>query len=430
MSSPPNSQPGDGSATSLRFRLRQGEKRVERSSAQRLQSAIEEWMQRVRALFMRYATHLAMVSLALVAFFASSLDLSVDRTDWLPRPTPTTAPILGFRSYQMAQDFPSGRGGDRDFALGETITDTETFSSFHTAGLGTTGLESEITSLRPRSSFLSLGTGDLLRAPVFHTTIPKRLRRDVITYVVERGDTVGAIALKFDLEAETVMWANGNLAQNPDLLRPGQELVILPIDGVYHTVLQGETLSKIAAKYKAEVTSIIECPYNGLDPEAPVISPGDHLIIPGGIRPYVARTVSAYKGPIPADAERGTGVFSWPASGKLTDRYGFRTLSGRWHNGLDISRSTGAPVYAADSGFVTFAGWTDMGYGNLVVIDHRNGYETRYAHLQTYYVTAGQSVAKGTLIAAMGSTGNSTGPHLHFEIRQNGVRKNPEMYLP
>jgi murein DD-endopeptidase MepM/ murein hydrolase activator NlpD len=79
---------------------------------------------------------------------------------------------------------------------------------------------------------------------------------------------------------------------------------------------------------------------------------------------------------------------------------------------------------------VTFAGWTDVGYGNLVVIDHQNGYETIYAHLQAFFVSAGQSVAQGTVIAAMGSTGNSSGPHLHFEIRNQGVRKNPEMYLP
>jgi murein DD-endopeptidase MepM/ murein hydrolase activator NlpD len=273
-------------------------------------------------------------------------------------------------------------------------------------------------------------TSDLLRAPVFHTTIPERLRRDVITYVVERGDTVGEIAVKFDLEAETVMWANGSLAQNPDLLRPGQELVILPIDGVYHTVVGGDSLAKIAKTYKAEVQSIIDCTYNNLDPEAPVIAPGDRLIVPGGIRPYVSRSVSAYKGAIPKDAKSGTGVFGWPTSGRLTDRFGFRTLSGRWHTGLDISSGAGVPVYAADSGFVTFAGWTNGGYGYLVVIDHRNGYQTVYAHLQAFYVTAGQSVGKGAQIAAMGSTGNSTGTHLHFEIRHKGVRKNPELYLP
>jgi murein DD-endopeptidase MepM/ murein hydrolase activator NlpD len=395
-----------------------------------LQSAVEEWIQRVRALCLRYATHLALVTLVILAFSVNPPEFSIGETGWLPRPTPTTAPSLGFRRYSIVQESPSGRGGSRESGPGQTITATQSLSSFRTAGLGTTGLGSGFQIARPQSLSGTLGTGALLRAPVFHTTIPERLRREVITYVVERGDSVGAIAAKFGLEAETIMWANGNLAQNPDLLRPGQELVILPIDGVYHTVVPGDTLEKIATKYKAEAQSILECSYNELDQEAPVLTPGTHLIVPGGIRPYVARTVSAYKGPIPEDAERGTGVFAWPASGRLTDRFGFRTLSGRWHNGLDISRGQGLPVYAADSGFVTFAGWTDVGYGNLVIIDHRNGYETHYAHLQAFYVTAGQSVAKGAQIAAMGSTGNSTGAHLHFEIRYKGVRKNPEMYLP
>ena len=401
-----------------------------RSPAQRLQPAVEEWIQRVRVLCLRYATHLAMVTLAILAFFAGPLDLSIGETGWFPHPTPTAAPSLGFRGYSLAYESPSGRGGERDSVPDEAIADLESLDSFRSAGLGAPGLRSGSQISRPQSLAPALGTGDLLRAPVFHTTIPERLRREVITYVVERGDTVGAIAAKFDLEAETVMWANGNLAENPDLLRPGQELVILPIDGVYHTVVAGDTLSKIATKYKAEVQSILECPYNNLDPEAPVIAPGGQLIVPGGVRPFVARTVSAYKGPIPQDAKQGTGVFAWPASGRLTDRYGFRTYSGRWHNGLDISQRAGSPVYAADSGFVTFAGWTNGGYGNLVVIDHRNGYETYYAHLQSFYVTAGQSVAKGTQIAAIGTTGNSTGPHLHFELRHQGVRKNPELYLP
>jgi murein DD-endopeptidase MepM/ murein hydrolase activator NlpD len=282
----------------------------------------------------------------------------------------------------------------------------------------------------PTTRLQALMTNDLLRSPVVHTTIPERLRRDVITYVVESGDTVGGIALKFGLEAETVMWANGNLAQNPDLLRPGQELVILPIDGVYHTVVKEDTLQDLAERYKAEVQSIVECSYNGLDRDNPIIKPGDKLIVPGGIKPYVPRSVSVYNGPVPADAERGSGVFGWPVSGRITDRFGFRTQSGRWHNGLDIANLKGTPIVAADSGFVTFAGWTDVGYGYLVVIDHRNGYETRYAHLQAFFVTAGQSVAKGTQIGAMGTTGNSSGPHVHFEIRNKGVRKNPEMYLP
>jgi murein DD-endopeptidase MepM/ murein hydrolase activator NlpD len=276
----------------------------------------------------------------------------------------------------------------------------------------------------------SLMMNALFQAPVVHTTIPERLRREVITYVVQRGDNLLKIAAEFNLEQDTLMWANPALERNPDLLRPGQEIVVLPIDGVYHTVVKGDTLAKIAKKYEANVDDIVQCVYNNLDSENPQIALDDKLIVPGGVKPYISRFVTAYQGTIPQDAKRGTGIFSWPATGILTDRFGFRTLSGRWHSGLDISGYTGADVSASDSGFVTFAGWSKSGYGNLVIIDHRNGFETRYAHLSTILVSAGQSVGKGQLVSLMGSTGNSTGPHLHFEIREKGVRKNPELYLP
>jgi murein DD-endopeptidase MepM/ murein hydrolase activator NlpD len=395
-------------STALRFRPRQGAKKAASSSVQRWQSALDTWTQRFRTLCVRYTPHLVIVFVAVLVFSVNPLQLPAEYR-FLPQATPTAAPALGFR---MAQEPPSGRGGSREAALRNT------------------GLTTPTVVIRPTVGLNALMSADLLRAPVVHTTIPERLRRDVITYQVQQGDTVYAIAGQFGLEQETVMWANGNLETNPDLLRPGQELVILPIDGIYHTVVKGDTLEKIAQKYKADVQHVIECSYNNLDPEAPVIVPGDKILVPGGVKPYIARQVTAYSGPVPADAERGTGLFSWPCSGRLTDRFGFRTFSGRWHGGLDISNSRGTPVYAADSGFVTFAGWTQSGYGNLVIIDHRNGYETRYAHLEAFYVTAGQSVSKGAQIAAMGSTGNSTGSHLHFEIRQKGVRQNPELYLP
>jgi LysM repeat protein len=396
-------------STSLRFRSRQGERQVEDSSARRWQTAIDTFLCRIGEGWSRYTCHLLVIAVAIAVFMLQPVHLQLEYD--LPLPAqPTAAPALGYRSAERSL---SGRGGGpREYV------DTE-----------------ELSSLRPAVSqsatpFQALMTADLQQAPVFHTTIPKRLRREVITYIVEPGDNLGKIAVEFDIEPETIMWANGNLAQNPDLLRPGQELVILPIDGVYHTVVKGDTLSSIAKKYKSEVEHIIACTYNNLDPENPVIAPGDKLIVPGGVKPYVARQVTAYNGPIPTDAKQGTGVFVWPITGRITDRFGFRTMSGRWHNGLDIAGPSGSAVRAADSGFVVFAGWQGSGYGNLVIIDHRNGFVTYYAHLSTYYVNAGQSVGKGTVIAARGSTGNSTGPHLHFEIRYNGARKNPEMYLP
>jgi murein DD-endopeptidase MepM/ murein hydrolase activator NlpD len=403
---------GGNLKTSLRFRPRGGTKRTERRSAERWQATIELWASHTWALFKHYAAHAIIVLIALVALSVHSFELPIKTNASFVLNAPTIDLAPEYPSLVMVQQQALGRGGEGHVPAEELVTTPKK------------------QPIVPTTRLQTLMSNDLLRSPVVHTTIPKRLRREVITYLVERGDTVGGIAVKFGLEAETVMWANGNLAQNPDLLRPGQELVILPIDGVYHTVVKGDTLESLAEHYKAEVQSIIDCPYNGLDAENVSISPGDKLIVPGGIKPYVPRSVSVYKGPIPANAERGTGVFVWPATGTLTDRFGFRTKSGRWHNGLDIASPRGSPVVAADSGFVTFAGWTDVGYGNLVVIDHRNGYETRYAHLQAFFVTAGQSVAQGTQIGAIGTTGNSSGPHVHFEIRHKGVRKNPEMYLP
>ena len=147
-------------------------------------------------------------------------------------------------------------------------------------------------------------------------------------------------------------------------------------------------------------------------------------MVPGGTKPYVPRQVVAYSGPIPEDATTGSGSFGWPAAGQITQGYWDR------HRAIDIGSWEGAPVIAADSGYVVAAGWDDGGYGRMVVIDHGNGFQTLYAHLQVYYVEVGSSVAKGQAIAEVGITGNSTGPHLHFEVRKNQVQRNPFGFLP
>ncbi len=237
-----------------------------------------------------------------------------------------------------------------------------------------------------------------------HTEIPKRPRLGIITYTVQLGDTVQGIAAQFDLQPTTIMWANPAVEDAPDLLRIGQELIILPVDGVYHTVKEGETLESIAKKYKVTVEAITSCPYNNLQPPDYAIEPGMKLIVPGGEKPWVPKVVTSYMGPVPEGA-RGTGLFQWPVLGGVVTQ-------GYWygHRAIDIGVPVGTAVYAADGGFVSFAGWTDIGYGYLVVVDHANGFATYYAHLSKIYVTAGQKVERGQVIAASGNTGWSPAP--------------------
>ncbi|MBN1399326.1 MAG: M23 family metallopeptidase [Anaerolineae bacterium] len=242
-------------------------------------------------------------------------------------------------------------------------------------------------------------------------------------YTVSEGDTVLGIAEKFNLEGNSLLWANPRLEDNPDFLSLGQELVILPIDGAYHTVASGEDVESIAKTYKVKPESITDYPGNDLS--APfTLQVGQKLIIPGGTKPYVSRQVLAYSGEIPKDAQRGSGQLVWPMSGYISQRY--------WqgHRAIDIAGNAGLPVSASDSGYVVLVQRSDVGYGRMVVIDHGNGYQTLYAHLSTYYVEVGQSVAKGEMIGKCGSTGNSTGPHLHFEVIQGEARRNPLNYLP
>ena len=262
--------------------------------------------------------------------------------------------------------------------------------------------------------------GFLVKATLPFTIIPERPRRGVAIYVVQSGDTVSGIAQKFGLQPETIQWSNSDIEQNPDLLYVGEELYILPIDGVYHRVQAKDTLESIAQEYKAEVSAILESEYNQIaDPN--VLPVGQMLVIPGGSKPYVPQVV--YAGPPPAGATQGTGNFMWPCSGVITQ--------GFWggHRAIDIGAPEGSAVYAADAGYVAAVGSLG-GYGNRILISHGDGWETLYAHLSQILVRAGTSVEKGQLIGQVGSTGLSTGPHLHFEVLQYGVQRNPFGLLP
>jgi murein DD-endopeptidase MepM/ murein hydrolase activator NlpD len=219
------------------------------------------------------------------------------------------------------------------------------------------------------------------------------------------------------------MWANPAIEDAPDLLRIGQEVIILPIDGALHKVEEGDTLASIAESYEVEPEAIANCEYNDLADGDGTLEQGMFLVVPGGEKPYVPKVVTAYTGPVP-EGTRGTGRFQWPVLGSITQGYWYG------HRAIDVGAPTGSAVMATDGGFISFAGWTDVGYGYLIVVDHGNGFATYYGHLSNIYVTEGQAVERGQVMGAAGNTGNSTGPHLHFEVRRYGVQQNPRAYLP
>jgi murein DD-endopeptidase MepM/ murein hydrolase activator NlpD len=281
----------------------------------------------------------------------------------------------------------------------------------------------------------------LTRQLELHTLIPARSRADVLQYVVQKGDTLFGIADKFALQPETVLWGNYfTLKDDPHLLRPDQVLNILPVDGTYHYVTAGNTVEQIAKFYNVTPQAIVDWPSNDLDASNPQLKPDTYLVIPGGRResqawevPVITRqqkvsNAASNFGQCPGGytGAVGTATFVWPADAHTLSGFDFSSI----HPGIDIRAPLGVPIYATDSGVVVYAGWNDFGYGNLVVIDHGNGWQSMYAHLSQWNVQCGQSVNQGNLIGLAGSTGHSTGAHLHFELKYNGARVNPWTVLP
>jgi murein DD-endopeptidase MepM/ murein hydrolase activator NlpD len=278
-----------------------------------------------------------------------------------------------------------------------------------------------------------------------HTDIPERGTSWVTEYVVQRGDTLSGIAEQFHLKWETILWGNTDtLKDDPNFLMPGKTLFILPVDGAFYQWQQKDTLESVASDfsynsgdYKAIVDAIISWPGNSIDPLNPVIEPGTWIIIPGGSRPFSweapmvinghSKTFGLGPGTCSGsyNGNPGSGVFRWPTANQNLSGYDYSAM----HRGIDIYVYMGQSIFAADAGVVVFAGWSDRGYGNLVIIDHLNSYHTFYAHLSQWNVNCGQQVYAGSIVGLGGSTGNSTGPHLHFELLQNGIRLDPHFYL-
>ena len=276
----------------------------------------------------------------------------------------------------------------------------------------------------------------LYRISENHTNLPAKARYQVQKYVVQENDTVIGISEQYNLSPSTILWGNPyTLSDDPHALTTGLEINILPVDGVYYEWHDGDGLNGVADVFGVTPEDIIDYPANGLSRETigdysnPNIKAGTWLVVPGGSRefvnwsaPLITRenpAVASIYGPGACDAVMdgplGSGTFIWPTTETWISGYNYDEATN--HRAIDIAGSLGNNVFAADAGVVVYAGWNNHGYGNVVMIDHGNGWQTLYAHLDSYNVGCGYYVFQGDVIAALGTTGNSSGPPLHYEMQ-------------
>jgi murein DD-endopeptidase MepM/ murein hydrolase activator NlpD len=305
-----------------------------------------------------------------------------------------------------------------------------------------------INSISPSDSSLIVG---ISRAAQIHTNVPSRPRAEITKYKVQNGDTVNGIADKYGLKPETIFAANFTLLQDdPHNLLAGQELQILPTDGVYWQWLGGISFGAWADYFKVKPEEILNFPANHLDaktvgdPANANVPVGIWLVIPGGkyeyhtpgevplgitrSNPASAQVAGSGSCPPISGGAVGTGTFIFP-----TDRHylsGFDYNEKTNHRAIDLAAMLGDNIYASDGGVIVYAGANSYGYGNMIMIDHGTGFQTLYAHLSQIFVTCGSNVTQGEVIGAAGATGHASGPHLHFEVRTASTIISPWNVLP
>jgi murein DD-endopeptidase MepM/ murein hydrolase activator NlpD len=313
-------------------------------------------------------------------------------------------------------------------------------------------------SSRPPEGDVVPGSPHLVEGDARAEALTSETASEIVEYTVQEGDTLYGIAARHNLAVQTLIWAN-DLESHPGALRIGQLLLVPPVDGVLYVVQPGDTLLGIVSRYGSTVEAVGSLPANHLTGPDALLQPGERLLVPGGVKPAptpkpappppppaptpvpagdsapppapAGDSASSAAAPQPASppadgvpSGAATGHFIWPVTGFVSQG------NGPGHHALDILAPKGTPIKAADSGRVTYTGWSDDGYGYHVVIDHGNGYCTRYAHMSRIDVQVGQVVQQGETIGAVGATGRASAFHLHFEIEQGGVRINPAPLLP
>lgn len=252
-------------------------------------------------------------------------------------------------------------------------------------------------------------------ADVFNTEASEKPRDEIITYTVQPGDTLSTVAKKFGISTSTVKWQNNLKSDN---IGVGDNLEILPVTGIAHKVVHGDTVYTIAKKYNSNAQAIVDFPFNDFaNPQTFSLIDGTVLIVPDGVPPAVAPRIVRQQyiatGPVSVTA----GGFTWPVHGTINQGYAW------YHRGTDLGADVGTPVAAASSGRVAevYTSGYNGGYGTHVIISGDNGYSTLYAHMSGVNVSVGQAVVAGkTIVGWVGMTGRTTGPHLHFEVRGGG----------
>lgn len=275
------------------------------------------------------------------------------------------------------------------------------------------------------------------------TTVPDRPRNEVIQYEAVKGDSIYSIAERFGLEPESIAWANSRSIIR--VLSPGDQINILPVDGVYVQAIGSKTVQDLATEYKvADPYTILDSEFNGVlagyDLDT-ILPSGTWVVIPDG----QAEEITWNPGIVTDDGGNGgtssgfvtqfapgqpgsCGAVQNPGGGAYwaqpLNSYSWVRGFTSWHTGVDLSAPIGTPVYAANSGVVIFNGWNSWGYGTMVVLAH-GPFLTLYGHMSGTTVGCGQIVTVGQQIGMVGNTGNSSGPHLHFEIRYGQTPQDP-----
>lgn len=258
---------------------------------------------------------------------------------------------------------------------------------------------------------------------VFRTDVSQKPRDKIITYTIQKGDTISTIAQKFGISEDTIRWENDLTNDN---LNDGDALQILPVTGIAYKVQSGDTVYVIAKKFDTNAQKIVDFPFNDFaNPESFSLVSGQILIVPDGVKPsgqpFIKR--KAIVSSVSSFSDAG---FTWPVKGVLSQFFSW------YHEAIDIAAPLNTPIYSSTNGKVIevlVGGW-NSGYGNTVVVDSNNGYTTRYSHMSNVIVGIGDSVVGGkTVIGDIGMTGRTTGPHVDFRVMQNGMYVNPMSLL-